>query len=204
MGLPRLAAGLIEDGRISGRLMRELVFRDRYRVGPTNGEFVVMARTGGGPSGTGNGTEKWIRLGSCPSEFEAYSEANALRRFLIGLNTGSEGLHVVEHLLLRHSSGSLHSGVPADFHEFRVSVVFPAWTARTTDTEFRNLAEETVRLNCPAHVSAGCLWLGFEAMAEFERLLGDWTEARLAPSSPDELDSRAKDLVSVLRDPQTS
>ena len=32
-------------------------------------------------------------------------------------------------------------------------MIFPSWTARCNDLEFRNWAEDLVRENCPAHIT---------------------------------------------------
>jgi len=88
-----------------------------------------------------------------------------------------EGCHIVEHILLRPSGKGVHITPVADkFYAFRISVIFPTWTPRFKIKEFRNLAAETVRLNCPAHIQPEFCWLDFEKMGAFEKLYRDWLE----------------------------
>ena len=63
-----------------------------------------------------------------------------------------------------------------EFYAFRSSVILPSWTPRFKVGEFRNLTEETVRLNCPAHVQPEFCWLDLEKMQAFEELYRSWLE----------------------------
>lgn len=87
-----------------------------------------------------------------------------------------EGLHVVEHVLLRPKTAA----VSDDFYRLRVSLMFPDWPIRFQDPEFRALAERTVFENTPAHLDARCYWLGLSEMTEFERLHDAWRGAQRA------------------------
>ena len=112
-------------------------------------------------------------------------------------------MHVVEHILLRpknrDSEQQVRIAVDEDFFSFRLSVVFPAWTARFQDQRFRQLARETVRLNCPAQVVPEVLWLGFDDMLEFERLQTAWMDAyRGEGVTPGDLDAVAARLADFL------
>ncbi len=107
----------------------------------------------------------------------------------------SEGLHLVEHLLLRPIGSALPiPDLPMDYYTFRVSVVFPSWPARCADKEFRKLAEETVRINAPAHIGVDIYWLGFQEMLEFEIIYHDWLECKRNGQGP-ETDELARGLV---------
>jgi len=123
----------------------------------------------------------WWRLGAFANRHDAIVAVNGLRRLIVLLNTESEGMHVVEHILLRPRNavigkfGSADS--QTDFFSLRLSVVFSAWTARFQDQRFRQLAKETVRLNCPAHVVPEVMWLGFDDMLKFEQLQSEWLQA---------------------------
>ena len=105
--------------------------------------------------------------------------ARRVRQQALARDREAEGLHVVEHLLLRPLAGRPHPDVPAAFHDLQVSVVFPDWTLRCHRPAFRLLAEETVNINLPAHLTAHCLWLGPAAMREFEDAYETWLRARL-------------------------
>lgn len=132
-----------------------------------------------------------------------------LRKFLCELNQQSEGFYLVEHVLLRAGHPSAGAGEPVDatareaetFFDARVSVVFPAWTARFSDPDFRLLAQETVCRNLPAHLLPEFHWLDYVAMRDFEHRHGLW-RARLrereTASSSDRLDAASASLRALL------
>ena len=107
--------------------------------------------------------------------------AAALRALALRLDAGCQGLHVVEHVLLRPlGEAEAHAGVPVGFHALQLSAVFPAWTLRCHQPAFRVLARETVQLNAPAHLMTHCHWLEPAAMAAFEQDFEAWLQARVA------------------------
>jgi len=119
------------------------------------------------------------------------------------LNKHGEGLHIVEHILLRpqHPTAETVPGLDPDedFFSFRVSVIFPGWTARCHDKQFRLLAEETLRLNLPAHVYPECYWIDFAQMVEFETLNEGWlTRKSAADSTAADIDQSARQLIAFL------
>jgi len=171
---------------LSEAVLRCGLYRDRYRLlgaphdhagtpAPQGPQQLVL-----GPDETG----RWWPLGHFASVEAAARAADSMRRFLMHLSQESEGLHVVEHVLLRPVGDSpTHarlSGLRADFYPLRLTAVFPAWTARFVQPNFQRLAEETVQINCPAHVAARCLWLGHEQMGHFENCYAEWLDARIA------------------------
>jgi hypothetical protein len=117
-----------------------------------------------------------------------------------------EGCHVVEHILLRPLSKNSHiTKVPDDFYSFRISVLFPAWTPRFENPEFRKLAEETVHLNCPAHVLPVFYWLDEKKMGAFETHYRGWLEIKCdAGASDAHIDECSQKLIEFLRDHQGS
>jgi hypothetical protein len=123
-------------------------------------------------------------LGEFADADAARRGAASLRLFLRHLDQESEGLHVVEHLLLRptQAGGAAHArlDLPEDFHRLRVTVVLPGWTQRCSQPAFRNFAEETLRISCPAHLTLRCLWLDAEPMQRFEDAHAAWLDARMA------------------------
>jgi len=180
---------------VSGSILRNGIHLDRYRVGSTEGEdsLQLIFRPNEG--------EQWRLLASYSSEEEAETAANGLRRFLIGLNVGCEGLHLVEHILLRPLARESHDGitVPADFYSFKLSIVFPAWTARCYDPPFRRVAEETVEQNCPAHVYPEFHWLEFERMKHFEELYKNWLDLKYDETTVlERIDGASKELISFI------
>ncbi|MBE3024380.1 hypothetical protein [Janthinobacterium sp. GW458P] len=100
-------------------------------------------------------------------------------RQLRELNMACEGLHLLEHTLLRprDAGRASHPPTPDGFYAFQVSIVFPGWTARFADPEFRKLAQETVSLNLPAHILPAFYWLGDVEMEDFENRYRKWLDA---------------------------
>lgn len=190
----RLAEAFPEfaDG-IEGSALRLGIDPGRYRIERReNGYVLGLAH---GPDGTCD------ELGAFEDAGQAAVQAHALRAFLRHLNLECEGLHMVEHILLRpcrRPDAERENGNDA-FYGLRLSVVFPNWTARFADREFQKLAEETVYLNCPAHVYAEIFWLDFGAMQAFEALYETWLDSKRAdPPQGDELDAAAQALRDFL------
>ncbi|HUG26162.1 hypothetical protein [Piscinibacter sp.] len=182
VGHDEMLADLATIRPLRGRRISEAMFRagvhgERYRVMETEGVHRLVL----GPDEAGD----WWQLGDFASDAAARRAAGSLRRFLLHLNEESEGLHVVEHVLLRPSGAE--AAAADDFHAFRLTVVIPAWTVRSHQPAFRRFAEETVRINCPAHLAVRCLWLPQDAMREFEGRYREWLAAKQAwcGSAPD-------------------
>jgi len=127
---------------------------------------------------------RWWPLGSFADAAQAMRAAGSMRRFLRRLNENSEGMHVVEHVLLRPvgTADPVDSKprVPPEFYALRLTVVLPGWTIRTRNPAFRRFAEETLRANCPTHLALECRWLEFEALRQFELDLERWMQAKVA------------------------
>ena len=179
--------------------------RPRDRDGDAEVELLL------GPDEAG----RWWPLGSFTDAATATRVAGSARLFLRRLNENSEGMHVVEHILLRPVGNeplepSMLLPAP-DFHELRLTVVLPGWTARTRHPAFRRFAEETLRNNCPAHLALDCRWLEFDALQRFELDLERWMQARVAyckalddnpaarPERASALDRAARRVVAQLR-----
>jgi len=206
---------------LSEAVLRCGLYRDRYRLigepqdhagtPPLQGPQRLVL----GPDEAG----RWWPLGHFASPEAAARAADSMRRFLLHLSLESEGLHVVEHVLLRPVGDSPGhdklTDLPGDFYALRLTAVFPAWTARCAQPNFQRLADETVQINCPAHVAARCLWLGHEAMDTFEACYAEWLDAkakfckaagsgldesRVARGAADRLNSAACAVIECLRD----
>ncbi len=162
----------LKHNSISGSILRKGIHLDRYRLGRTGegDRFQLVFKPGE--------DDRWEYLGSFSSVDETVSVANDLRLFLIQLNIESEGLHLLEHLLLKSLGKAEHDGVPEDFYPFRMSVLLPAWTSRFYDKAFRLLLEETLRLNAPAHIYLEFYWLDFHRMDAFEVLYKKWIDQK--------------------------
>ena len=179
---------------VSDAFLKNSVFRDRYRVGSTDGgsRFQLLFRA--------DQKAPWWQLATYETERQAALSAEALRYLAIALNADSEGVHLVEHVLLRPMGGKTDgNAVPVDFYAFRLSVIFPSWTTRCGDHEFRKLAKETVQLSCPAHVYPEFHWLDVRAMDEFETRYADWLDVKCAERSEAEaIDAAAQRLLAFL------
>lgn len=112
-------------------------------------------------------------------------------------------IRIVEHILLRPHGEAMHEGhrVPDDFYSFRISILLPSGPGRYADREFRNLAEETASLNCPAHIYPEVFWLDAGAMRRFGVLHDEWLKAkRQSGGGPDKADAVAAQLILFLRE----
>lgn len=147
---------------------------------------------------------------NAPDEKTNVSGLKRKLQILLGLKTAAgereqcgEKIQVVEHVLLRPLGKARHESVAAadDFYGFRATVLFPAGCGRFANAEFQRLAEETVFLNCPAHIFPGILWLEPEAMAGFDALHGEWLKARRCPDDGyANCDAAAERLIAFLLD----
>ncbi|HET7795922.1 MAG TPA: hypothetical protein VFL64_21215 [Rhizobacter sp.] len=166
----------LRQARLSEAFFRVAAQRERYWL--VDAADASSQRLLLGPDEAG----RWWPLGSFADTASASRAAASLRQFVLHLSHESEGLHLVEHLLLRpigRSPGHERLKLSDAFYALRLSVVFPAWTVRSHEPNFRRLAQETVQLNLPAHVAARCLWLDFAAMNSFEACWSAWLQARM-------------------------
>lgn len=127
--------------------------------------------------------QRWWPLGRQADAAAAQDLALALHGFACSLQLRCEGLHLVEHLLLRPRADEAPASsrdVPDDFYAQQLSVVLPAWTARGADPRFRALTAQTVAELAPAHLQTHCLWLQAEALQAFELALQGWLLAKRA------------------------
>jgi len=122
----------------------------------------------------------------------------------------SEGMHMIEHILLRPvASGDRLMTVclddecgfcgEEDPYSFRVSVVLPYWPARFRNLHFRALLERTIREEAPAHVQVKVCWIGQRQMAQLDAAYLAWLSARAAATpNAATVRSTAKALIDVL------
>lgn len=140
------------------------------------------------------------------SEDEAIHYAHEFCHALTQLNIACEGFHLIEHVLLRPRNHDKSGDIPDgdSFFDFRISVIFPSWTARFSNPAFRKFAEETVLKNLPAHVFPEIYWLDFVYMQDFEQRYRIWLDCmRLANLNPvqenlAQLDNASKRMISFL------
>lgn len=62
----------------------------------------------------------------------------------------------------------------ANPYEFKATVVLPAWTERARDYNYREYAEEIIRLEAPAHVALDIKWVNRTQMRDFEICYREW------------------------------
>jgi hypothetical protein len=105
----------------------------------------------------------------------------------------AEGLHLVEHLLLR--SGKANAPIPTcadpdpcasalgrpaqaapDPYSFILTVTLPAWPARFRTPANRALLESIIQRETPAHILPRILWLTPRDMCRMETLYGGWID----------------------------
>jgi hypothetical protein len=165
---------LARKGAIDEALLRDGALLANYRLARSGDAYQLHVQAGA----------RWRLLASHGRRAEAVAAAHAAVAELAGLNRRCEGMHLVEHVLLRPGLGREDEELQGDdglgnpaFYAAHVSVVLPRWTLRCADRAFRNFVEETVREHCPAHIQPGFLWLGPAHMAEFERLQDAWRGA---------------------------
>lgn len=101
--------------------------------------------------------------------------------------SAEEGMHVVEHLLLRPRT-TLDNFLPVcveedcdecqdvDPYSFRISVILPAYSYRFRNMDFRKFVERTIRMETPAHILSRICWISPAQMAEFEDVYQAWLE----------------------------
>lgn len=169
---------LLRDQRIEAAVFRRAALVGAYalaREDRFSGEWSLLLDPvdppADGASGAGVAESGLIRCGRFATREAGILHANRLCRYFGALNTASEGLCIVEDVLLRGSTDT--------FAALSLSVVISGWSLRTASSDFRSLAEETVRLVCPAHLLHRVIWLAPTDAARFDALHLAWrTEYR--------------------------
>jgi hypothetical protein len=135
--------------------------------------------------------------------FYATEEERDAQILAVKCLAGTEGLHLVEHLLLRPrnparnpESSDGHEGdallpiardcgdgntplswFDVDPYSFRATVVVPYWPQRFRKIEFRRFFERTLRAEAPAHVFLRICWVNPYQMRTFESAYQLWLRA---------------------------
>ncbi|OIQ03312.1 MAG: hypothetical protein AUK36_03540 [Zetaproteobacteria bacterium CG2_30_59_37] len=110
-------------------------------------------------------------------------ESEAVRDENSGDSRAGE-FHLVEHILLRPTAGARHQNldVPEGFYGLRLSLLFAVRGSGSSGLAFRQLVEETVARNCPAHIHPEVFWLDVPDMTRFRELHDSWLQARRTPT----------------------
>ncbi|WP_437664816.1 hypothetical protein [Sorangium sp. So ce1182] len=117
-------------------------------------------------------------------------------RISLGL-AGDEEITVVEHILLRPMSGDETQERPAptdaptevppavlsaarekDPYSLRLTFVLPEGVGRFSDPAFKQLVEQALRAETPAHLTPYVLWMAADAWAAFRTAHGQWLQKR--------------------------
>ncbi|MBL4647940.1 MAG: hypothetical protein JKY13_03150 [Gammaproteobacteria bacterium] len=87
-----------------------------------------------------------------------------------------------------------------DPYSFQVSFVFPQWLGRFVNAEFRQLVEDVVVAETPAHLTVNIYWFDKTAMRYFDIAYKTWLE-KLAQNltDPIALDAAAINVISLLQ-----
>jgi hypothetical protein len=149
----------LAEGEIVAAALHAGIRSDAYLAVPEDGAWRLLLDAAG---------PDLLEVARVPSRAAAAARADDVRRLLVELNRDSEGLYVVEDVLLREAGEAVAPGL---------AIVQAGWTARTALPAFRRLAEEIVAAHCPAHLEARVLWLDPDAMDRFEALHLDWRVA---------------------------
>ena len=158
-------------------------------------------------------SERDARLWVLAKESSFYKAAIYAHQFcstLKQLNEASENFYMIENILLRPRSCEPltfnHYAADATFFHYRVSFVYPSWTARFSDIEYRKFVKETVQMNLPAHLFADLYWFDFIQMQDFEARYKSWLGFMRQLKQNDEaklysqLDQASEKIISFLKE----
>ncbi len=84
--------------------------------------------------------------------------------------------NLVQVLSVLYKANPLQSFCKADEdpYSFRATVLIPSWSQKSNDYAFREHAENTIRLEAPAHVALDFLWVDVIQMRAFEECFRNW------------------------------
>jgi hypothetical protein len=81
--------------------------------------------------------------------------------------------------------------IPEDYFTYKISLVFPEWTARFNNQEFKSIVKDLVWEQKPATVYCHLHWLSPSDMRAFEKLYTNWQSKRLQQTSEDDHSNEA-------------
>ena len=135
----------------------------------------------------GRGTGRELTQPAIPDQDDGSGLEQRLR-IKLGLSPAlpEERFYLVEHLLLRPLAADLGQGdLPlfadarcADPYSLQISLVMPAWSGRTTVTEFKHFVEQTLREETPAHLFPYVVWLDETTMTAFADAYRTWLDSQ--------------------------
>ncbi|MFT6500410.1 MAG: hypothetical protein ACJASQ_000519 [Crocinitomicaceae bacterium] len=102
-----------------------------------------------------------------------------------------EGMHILEHILLRprtsssqfmeiqnrvDEEGSFVYDSDKDPYSFKVTIVLPVNAGRFKDKSFRNFTERLIQLETPAHIVVDFRWMNASCGKKFEKIYSQWKD----------------------------
>ncbi|WP_455811032.1 hypothetical protein [Pseudomonas graminis] len=165
-----LATPLFHERTLPDVLLQFGIDNRRYRLLPGAEHDDVQLFFNAGIEGN----PQWFYIARHPDKQALTALCHQLQQWLIELNHNSEGLYVVEPILLRTGDDNASLNDRAN----RVTLVLPGYTARFSNLRFREQAQQLIIDNSPAHLLTQCLWLDFSAFGQFETLYSQWRQAK--------------------------
>lgn len=80
--------------------------------------------------------------------------------------------------------------IPENYFTYKISLVFPSWTARFNNREFRSIVKDLVWEQKPAAVYADIHWLDPNDMKKFEKLYKKWQTKNTEQNFDDDFSNR--------------
>ncbi len=126
-----------------------------------------------------------------------------------------EGFYVIEHALLRPRKSTDHFMPvcteadcsicePLDPYSFRVSIIFPGYTPRFSNLDFRKYMERLIRMELPAHIMARICWISEGQMGSLEKRYRKWLEYNQNHYNKPRLNNKSlNELLEILSDLHT-
>ncbi len=131
------------------------------------------------------------RIEPFDSASEAKAEISKVVQFFRDQKEYQEGFYLIENVLLRpkHPSNktspsqllsvdidysNLVKPVPINPYSFCVTLIFPGWSKKLAQPEFRMYAERVIRSEIPAHIFPEIYWLDRSTFEKFEDTYLDW------------------------------
>ena len=149
-------------------------------------------------------------LAEGPKKFDSRTAAETARDELIVFFHRYEGFFLIEHILLRPKYSGKYANetlsdkrlilqeddrgekIPlVDPFSFRVSFIFPDWTAKFSDPDFRVYIQRLIARELPAHIIVHTYYLSKASMTEFEKAYKAWLELNCLDMP---LDRKRRDL----------
>ena len=149
---------------------------ENFIVKPNGGNFVIGVQDA-------NGNDVAVS-----NDFVSTDAADAaLALFITEFNSecSSEGMHLIEHILLRPRNGNFYRAPvcldpDCDFcgeqdpYSFRISIVLPYWPVQFRNMAFRTYFEDIIRQELPAHTIVKVCWINNQSLFEFENDYEAW------------------------------